>query len=60
MSTRSFCTKFGDSLHNDMGNMECSEQVLWDHKTSTVDEIWKRAVGLAIDFMDAGLLVHDP
>ncbi len=32
----------------------------WDHKASTVDEIWQQASGLATNFIDVGLHVHDP
>ncbi len=33
---------------------------LWDNKSPVVDDIWRRAAGAAIDFLDVGLHVHEP
>ena len=32
----------------------------WDNKLSTVDDVWRKAAGMAIDFLDVGLRVQDP
>jgi hypothetical protein len=34
-------------------------RLFWDSKSTTVDDIWTKAAGLATDFMEVGLRVYD-
>jgi hypothetical protein len=35
-------------------------KLFWDSKSTTVDDIWQKAAGLATNFMEVGLHVYDP
>ena len=35
-------------------------RLLWDNKLSTVDDIWRKAAGIATEFLTAGLCLQDP
>ena len=34
-------------------------RLLWDNKFSTVDDVWRKAAGMATDFLDVGLRMQD-